>query len=157
MGNLSYYLILCSSRNPPLSFDQPETWCWKPSKNSFLNIAIPPNLCNVLQFVTEWHTRILLSDNLHWHFRITVRQTFASQNLIISYANSIQTLARSVIVVKQPLVEKEPLVPVPEGLLYRKSNRYKRFGTKAPPSLVPVRYKPVLKGPPRGLPGRSAG
>jgi hypothetical protein len=51
------------------------------------------------------------------------------------------------------LVEKWISIPVPEGLLYRISNRYKRFGTKAPPSVVPVRYKPVLKGPPRGLPG----
>jgi hypothetical protein len=44
------------------------------------------------------------------------------------------------------LVGKTALVPVPEALLYRKTNRYKRFGTKAPPSLVPVSYKPVLKG-----------
>jgi hypothetical protein len=51
------------------------------------------------------------------------------------------------------LVEKWTSIPVPEGHLYWKSNRYKRFGTKAPPSLVPVPYKPVLKGPPRWLPG----
>jgi hypothetical protein len=44
------------------------------------------------------------------------------------------------------LVEKPSLVPVPEGLLYRKTNRYKRFGTKGPPSFVLVSYKPVLKG-----------
>jgi hypothetical protein len=52
-----------------------------------------------------------------------------------------------------PLVQKGATIPVPEGLLYRISNRYKRFGTKAPPSLVPVPYEPVLKAPPRGLPG----
>jgi hypothetical protein len=51
------------------------------------------------------------------------------------------------------LVQKGATIPVPEGLLYRISNRYKRFGTKAPPSLVPVPYEPVLKAPPRGLPG----
>jgi hypothetical protein len=51
------------------------------------------------------------------------------------------------------LVGKRALVPVPEALLYRKTNRYKRFGTKGPPSLVPVHYTPVLKGPPRWLPG----
>jgi hypothetical protein len=56
---------------------------------------------------------------------------------------------------KIALVEKWTSIPVPEGHLYRKSNRYKRFGTKAPPSLVPVPYKPVLKGPPRWLPGES--
>jgi hypothetical protein len=39
------------------------------------------------------------------------------------------------------------------GPFVPKKNRYKRFGTKGPPSLVPVHYKSVLKGPPRWLPG----
>jgi hypothetical protein len=33
------------------------------------------------------------------------------------------------------LVEKWASIPVSEALLYRKCNRYKRFGTKAPPPL----------------------
>jgi hypothetical protein len=32
-----------------------------------------------------------------------------------------------------PLVEKGLSIPVPEGLLYLVSNRYKSFGTKVPP------------------------
>jgi len=44
---------------------------------------------------------------------------------------------------KETLVENLSSVPVPEGHSYRLSNRYKLFGTKAPPPFVPVAYEPV--------------
>jgi hypothetical protein len=57
------------------------------------------------------------------------------------------------------LVEKEALVPVPEGLLYRKSNRYKRFGTKAPPLFGTGSLQTGIKGAstwaPRGVQARD--
>jgi hypothetical protein len=39
----------------------------------------------------------------------------------------------SLVCIPPSLVEKWASIPVPEALLYRKSYRYKRFGTKAPP------------------------
>jgi hypothetical protein len=53
-----------------------------------------------------------------------------------------------------PLVEKWTSIPVPEALCTGNQTGKKVLGQKPPPPpLVPVPYKPVLKGPPRWLPG----
>jgi hypothetical protein len=57
------------------------------------------------------------------------------------------------------LVEKEALVPVPEAHLYRKTNRYKRFGTKGPPLFGTGSLQTGIKGAstlaPRGVQARD--
>jgi hypothetical protein len=82
---------------------------------------------------------IVLVVNLQGSMRMMFLTCVAEGQGRCCAAKKVQTCART-----RPLVEKSPLVPVGEGLLYRFPNRYRPIGTKGQDLLyrfVTNRYK----------------